>query len=100
MSWDNISPWRPISGAGQNLTIGATSVPSTAFSGGAQAVSVSAIGGNCHIALGTVPVAVATDMLIKQSDPPIILRVGLGEKIAVIQDGSSTGTLNLIPMTH
>jgi hypothetical protein len=56
--------------------------------------------GNCHLRLGNAPVAVATDMLIKASDPPIMLKVAPGEKIAVIQDGASTGTCNIIEVTH
>jgi hypothetical protein len=100
MSWTTISPWRPIPGTGQNLTLGAASVASTVFGSSTQAVSVSAIGGNCHVTVGTAPVAGATDMLVKASDPPMIIRVSPGEKIAVIQDQSSTGTLNIIEITH
>jgi hypothetical protein len=100
MTWAPISPWRPVSGTGQNLTIGSASVASTTFDSTVQAVLVSAIGGNCHVAVGTAPVAVGTDMLVKASDPPFLIRISPGEKIAAIQDQSSTGTLNLIPMTH
>lgn len=100
--WMPISPWRPIAGAGQNLTIGAASVQSTAFdpnSDGYQAVYVSATG-NCHIAIGDAPTATATDLLVKSSDPPLLVRIAKGEKIAVIQDGAATGTLNIVPATH
>jgi hypothetical protein len=100
--WTPIAPWRPIPGVGQNLTIGGASVASTAFdpnSEGYQAVFVSATG-NCHIAVGTAPAATGTDMLIKASDPPLLVRVGKGDKIAVIQDGAATGTLNIVPATH
>jgi hypothetical protein len=102
MGWTVIDVVRPIAGTGQNITIGASSVQSTALgiASNAQVVLLSAIGGNCHIALGTNPTATATDMLIKASDPPIGIRIGTGEKIAVIQDQSSTGTLNIIEATH
>lgn len=103
MGWMTISPWRPISGTGQNLTIGASSVPSTAFDAsgeGSQAIQISAIGGNCHVCVGTAPTAVATDMLVKATDPPLILRIAPGEKLACIQDAASTGTLNIIELTH
>ncbi|CAM2142680.1 DUF5666 domain-containing protein [Pararobbsia alpina] len=100
MAWTPISPWRPLAGKGQNLTIGAASVASTAFGDGVQAVQISAIGGNCHVAVGMTPVAVATDMLVKASDPPLVIRIAPGEEIAVIQDQSSTGTLNVIEVTH
>ena len=99
MSWTPLSPWRPIPGTGQNLTIGAASVQSTAFNTYTQAVQISSTG-NCHIQVGQSPTAVATDMLVKASDPPYIVRVENGAKIAVIQDGASTGTLNVIEVTH
>lgn len=97
-NWVPISPMRPIAGTGQNLTLGAASVSSTAFGSQTYAVFLSATG-NCHIRLGTAPTAVATDMLIKSTDHPIAIKVAPGEKIAVIQDGASTGTLNIIEAT-
>lgn len=97
--WVPISPVRPIAGTGQNLTLGAASVQSTAFGSNTFAVYVSSTG-NCHIRLGTAPTAVATDMLVKATDPPLLLKVAPGEKIAVIQDGASTGTCNIIEVTH
>jgi hypothetical protein len=100
MGWLPVSPWRPLAGKGQNLTIGAASVASTAFGDSVQAVQISAIGGNCHVAVSTAPTAVTTDMLVKATDPPLIVRIAPGEEIACIQDGSSTGTLNIIEITH
>lgn len=86
--------------AGQNLTLGGTSVPSTAFDSMTQYIQISATG-NCRVRVGGgTPVALATDMLIKGSDPPKILRVGNGEKIAVIQEGAATGTLSVVEVTH
>lgn len=98
MAWYPIAPWRPLAGKGQNLTTGASSVASTAFGDNVQAVQISATA-NCHVAVGQSPTATATDMLIKASDPPLVIRVAPGEQIAVIQDTAS-GTLNIIEMTH
>lgn len=103
MKWLLIGPWRPMAGTGQNVTIGASSVQSSAFdpnNEGSQAVQISAVGGNCHVSLGMNPTATAKDMLVKSSDPPLMIRIAPGEMLAVIQDGSSTGTLNIIEMTH
>jgi len=102
MGWTVIDVVRPIAGTGQNITIGAASVQSTALgvASNAQVVLISAVGGNCHIALGTNPTATSKDMLIKASDPPIGIRIAPGELIAVIQDGASTGTLNISEATH
>jgi hypothetical protein len=100
MPWTTISPWRPVAGTGQNIAIGATSTASTnAVGPNTQAVFVSATG-NCHLRIAPNPTAVATDMLIKATDPPIVLKVAPGDKIAVIQDGSSTGNCNMIEATH
>lgn len=99
MSWTVISPPRPIAGAGQNLAIGSASVASTAFLNGVQMILVSATG-NCHIAIGAAPTAVATDLLLKATDPPLLLKVAPGDKIAVIQDGTATGNLNVVQATH
>lgn len=99
--WTPTSPWRQATGiAGQNLTIGASSQKTTTFGPTIQAVQLSAIGGNCHVALGANPTAAATDMLVKASDPPVVVRIDPSELIACIQDGSSTGTLNVVPMTR
>lgn len=101
MGWMPISPWRPVAGTGQNVTIGAASTQAaTPFSADCRAVLISAVGGNCHIALGVNPTAGAADMLISANDPPFVMAVNPGETIAVIRDASSTGTLNVIEATH
>jgi len=92
-------PFRLIPGTGQILAIGATSVASTAFGSQTYAIMVAALG-NCHIATGTTPVAVATDYLVKSSDQPLILAVSPGDKIAVIQDASATGNFSVVELTH
>lgn len=97
--WVPLSPMRPQVGvAGQNLTLGAASVQSAAFNAQTYAVRLSATG-NCHVAIGMNPTAAATDMLIKGTDSPWLVKVAPGEKIAVIQDGASTGTLNISEQT-
>lgn len=98
MAWSPISIWRPIPGTGQNVTFSGTSAQSTAFTDTQQAVQISATA-NCHVAVGVNPTATTKDMLIKASDPPYIMRVQVGEVLAVIQD-TAGGTLNIIPVTH
>jgi hypothetical protein len=99
MGWICVSPFRPIAKTGQNLTLGSASVASTAVGANTFAVQLSATG-NCHVALGTAPVALGTDMLVKATDDPLVVKIAPGEKIAVIQDGASTGTLNIVELTH
>lgn len=95
-----VSPvFRPIPGKGQNVTVGASSTQSTAFGAQTYAVQISSTG-SCHIEVGTAPTATATSMLVKSTDPPMQIRVAPGEKIAVIQDGASTGNCNIAELTH
>lgn len=100
MGWMTISPWRPIAASGQNITVGVSSTQATnAIGDNAQAIQISTTG-NCRVAIGGNPTAGTADMLVKASDPPLVVRVTPGEKVAVIQDGASTGTLNIVEMTH
>ncbi|MFS2103666.1 hypothetical protein [Ralstonia sp. Ralssp135] len=100
MGWLTISPFKPIAGTGQNITVGASSASSAAIGASTYAIYVSTTG-NCHLRVGTGTVtAVTTDMLIKATDPPLLMKVAPGEKIAVIQDGASTGTCNIVEATH
>lgn len=91
-------PWRPIPGSGQNVAIGATSVPSTAFGSQTYAVRLNPTG-NCHVEFGQSPVATAASMLLKGTDIGAVFAVTPGQKLAVIQDGSSTGNLNVVELT-
>ena len=91
--------FRPVPGTGQTLALGAASAASTAIPAGIFHVRLSSTG-NCHVQVAGSPVATAADMLVKASDPPAYLRVQPGEKIAVIQDGTATGNLDLIGVTH
>lgn len=100
MGWDPTSPGRPIPGTGQNIAIGdASTQNATAFGASTQMIRVSA-GGDCHVEIGPDPTATASSMLVKATDLPQVLRIGNGEKIAVIQDGSADGNLNVVEWTH
>lgn len=99
MGWMPLSPPRAIPGTGQNLTVGAASVSSTAVGSETHMVRLSATT-NCHVRTGNGTVtAVATDMLVKTTDGPLIIGIGPGDKIAVIED-SAAGTLNIVEMTY
>lgn len=99
MGWICISPFRPISKTGQNVAIGSASVASTAVGSQTYAVQLSALG-NCHVEIGPAPTATAASMLVKASDPPLVVKIAPGEKVAVIQDASATGNLNIVELTH
>lgn len=92
------SAYRYVAGTGQNLTLGAASVASTAFGANTQFIRVTA-SGNCHIRTGVAPVATAADLMLKSTDPSQVIKVNGGDQIAVIQDGTSTGTLNVVEVS-
>lgn len=91
-------------GPAQVVAIGAASAKSTAFSSETYAIRVVA-DGKCHIRVGTDSVpgplaAVATDALVSANSQPEYIRVAPGEKLAVIQDGASTGNVSITELTH
>ncbi len=89
------------SGAGQNLTIGASAVQSTAAPTGVYAVRLTATG-NCHVSINSAAAAsvAATDALLKSTDIPQLFAISPTEKVSVIQDAASTGTLNVVWLTQ
>ena len=89
--------WRVIEGSHQAIATGAASASSAAVGLSTYAVMLTA-SANCHIKFGVAPVAVAGDFLLKASDPPLIIGISPGEKVAVIED-SAVGTLYLIELT-
>lgn len=79
-----IAPWRPINGTGQStaLTLSASVAVTNPVGNSSRGVMLSAEGGNCTVRIsGSGEAATATDMLIKASDPPIIVPANAGDKI-------------------
>lgn len=98
MAWDKGHAWRL--GAAQQIAIGASSTQNgIAFGNQTHALLLSATG-NCHIAIGTNPTATSTSTLLKSSDFQFHCKISPGEKIAVIQDGASTGNLSVTELTN
>lgn len=87
-------------GASQNVTIG-TLAQSSVFGAQTFKVRLSAIGGNCHVLIGKgTQTATASSPLVKSTDPPVEVAVRPGEQAGVIQDATSTGTLNIVELTN
>lgn len=109
--WLPQSPWRIIDGSGQSLSVGSGS--SSTFT---NAVGAAALGGETRaIALSLAPTATATgalvriikagtaataslDLLIKTTDPPLILAVTPGDKVSCY--GLAACTAYLTELTH
>lgn len=97
--------WRPIGGSGQNLAVGSAVVKSAAVGSQTRAVRLSG-NANCHVLIADSSASVPSsgslqlETLIKATDIPEILSCQPGSVLYVVQDGSSTGTLNLEELTH
>lgn len=103
MTYDPI--WRPKPVTGQNLTIGASVVTSAAVGSQTYAVRLTATG-NCHVQFGnasqTAPTAgnLQKETLLKSTDYSQIFAIAPSSVIYVVQDGASTGTLQVQEMEH
>lgn len=97
MAWNLVAPWKLAKA--QTVAIGAAAAASTAMGAHTQAVLLCTTS-NCHVRIGQPGVvAVATDTLIKASDPPIVLGCSPGDEVSVIED-AAVGTLSLTELTH
>lgn len=85
-------------GASQNVAIGASSTQSTAVGTQTRAVRIASTG-NCHIAIGQNPTATATSTYIAANIVSEVFRCYPADKVAVIQDGASTGNCNITELT-
>lgn len=91
-------PLRMIEGSAQKLTSGAASSQAAAFGTQTRALMLTALTNAVHIRTGTNPTAVATDYLLKTTDPSLIIGIGLNDKLAIIQE-TGAGTLYVVELT-
>ena len=88
-----------LAGTGQNVALGAASVQSAAVGASTFAVRVVATGA-CHIETGPNPTATAASALIAAGRHGEYFKVSPGDKVAVIQDGTATGDLNITEVSR
>jgi len=94
-----MQPKYPLSGTTQALALGAASVASAAVGSNTTCVRLVATGA-CHVDIGPNPSASkTTSLFLAPSVRGEYFRIGVGEKVAVIQDASATGYLYLTEMT-
>lgn len=98
--------WRPIPGTGQNLNITTTITTSAAVGSQTYAVRLTALTGNCHVQFGNSTTSAPTvgnlqkETLIKSTDYSQVFACSPGDKLYIVQDGTSTGTLQMQELTH
>lgn len=89
-----------VGGTSQKVTATASSAKLTnAFYTQTRAIMLTAETANVRVEIGPNPTASASSLLVKTSDPPLIIGIGAGDTVAVIQD-SSGGVLTVVEMTY
>lgn len=89
-----------VGGTSQKVTATASSAKLTnAFGTQTRAIMLTAETANVRVEFGPNPTATANSMLIKTSDPPLVVGIGAGDTVAVIQD-SSGGVLTVAELTY
>jgi len=96
--WLPIAPWKPIAGSGQKVAFTATNAQSTSVGAQTHAVLLAATQ-DCHVEIGSNPVATTTSCFIKGGTAPIPLACNTGDKVGVVQD-SAAGNLFITELTH
>jgi hypothetical protein len=84
---------KPVAGGTTALAVGATSTQSAVI--GAVLVRLVATC-DCHIVRGPAPVALTTSMYLPANIPECIA-IDVTDRLAVIAEGSQTGTLYITP---
>lgn len=100
MGWSPVSPWKFIEGGAQKVPF-TTTATSAAVGTETRAILVR-VTADAHIRItspGAAAVAVATDWLIRSSDPPLVFGCTPGQVVSVVQDATG-GYLSLQELTH
>jgi|SRR6185437_6122466 len=96
-----VSPWRTIDGKGQSVTLtnGAGASFTNAVGPQTYAVEISATA-NCLVRINSngATASATKDVLVKGTDPPLVLGCGPGDSVSVW--GLGAGAAYLSEMTH
>ena len=104
--WLPQSPWRIIDGSGQSLAVGSgsSSTFTNAVGSETRAIALSlastatATGARVKIDKGGTAATASQDLLIKTTDPPLIIGVSPGDKVSCY--GLAACTAYLTELTH
>ena len=89
---NNVPMGVPSLGTTQVFTVTTSSVQSTAFGANTTMIRIACSSGHCHFAIGTNPTASLTTSPMMPNNFSEIIRVGPGQKIAVIKDATVTSS--------
>ena len=77
-------------GVGQTIRLSGTATTSTAFTVQSNVLRIVASGANAYVAIGTDPVATATDYLVTSSQPETLAMLKQSQRVFSITNGSTT----------
>ena len=77
-------------GVGQTIRLSGTATTSSAFTVQSNVLRVVASDGNAYVAIGTDPVATATDYLVTSSQPETLAMLKQSQRVISITNGATT----------
>ena len=77
-------------GVGQTIRLSGTATTSTAFKVQSNVLRIVASGANAYVAIGTDPVATATDYLVTSNQPETLAMLKMSQRVVSITKGSTT----------
>ena len=77
-------------GVGQTIRLSGTATTSSAFTVQSNVLRVVASDGNAYVAIGTDPVATATDYLVTSSQPETLAMLKMSQRVVGITTGTTT----------
>ena len=77
-------------GVGQTIRLSGTATTSTAFKVQSNVLRIVASGANAYVAIGTDPVATATDYLVTSSQPETLAMLKQSQRVVGITKGTTT----------
>ena len=77
-------------GVGQTIRLSGTATTSSAFTVQSNVLRVVATDGNAYVAIGTDPVATATDYLVTSSQPETLAMLKMSQRVISITNGATT----------
>ena len=77
-------------GVGQTIRLSGTATTSTAFTVQSNVLRIVASGANAYVAIGTDPVATATDYLVTSSQPETLAMLKMSQRVFSITNGATT----------
>ena len=77
-------------GVGQTIRLSGTATTSTAFKVQSNVLRIVASGANAYVAIGTDPVAKATDYLVTSTQPETLAMLKMSQRVVSITNGTTT----------